>query len=133
MTASQAAETVDKLVELKEKKKTLTADMDSLLETLESKLRTYSKESGHKSVFGKDYKASFNSLESLRMPGKKDLRRYELESTLKELELWDNLQEMSSYKLKSMLKSDKITPEQKKKISEYMDLDENIRISLKKL
>mgnify|MGYP000843577521 FL=1 len=133
MTASQAAETVDKLVELKEKKKTLTADMDSLIETLESKLLTYSKESGHSSVFGKDYKASFNSSESLRIPGKKDLRRYELESTLKELELWDNLQEMSSYKLKSMLKSDKITLDQKKKISEYMEQDEKVRISLKKL
>jgi len=104
-----------------------------LIETLESKLVTYSKESGHNSVFGKDYKASFNSSESLRMPGKKDLRRYELESALKELELWDNLQEMSSYKLKSMLKSDKITPDQKKKISEHMDQDENVRISLKKL
>jgi hypothetical protein len=67
------------------------------------------------------------------MPDKKDLRRYELESTLKDMDLWDNLQEMSPYKLKSMLKSDKITPEQKKQLSEYMDNDNNTRLSLKKL
>jgi hypothetical protein len=67
------------------------------------------------------------------MPDKKDLRRYELESTLKDMNLWDNLQEMSPYKLKSMLKSDKITPEQKKQLSEYMDNDNNTRLSLKKL
>ena len=85
------------------------------------------------SVFGKDYKASFNSYESFRMPDKKDLRRYELESALKDMDLWDNLQEMSPYKLKSMLKSDKITPEQKKQLSEYMDNDNNTRLSLKKL
>jgi hypothetical protein len=107
--------------------------MDAMVATLESKLMTYSKESGHNSVFGKDYKASFNSYESFRMPDKKDLRRYELESTLKDMDLWDNLQEMSPYKLKSMLKSDKITPEQKKQLSEYMDNDNNTRLSLKKL
>ncbi len=67
------------------------------------------------------------------MPDKKDLRRYELESTLKDMDLWDNLQEMSPYKLKSMLKSDKITPEQKKLLSEYRDNDNNTRLSLKKL
>jgi hypothetical protein len=49
------------------------------------------------------------------------------------MDLWDNLQEMSSYKLKSMLKSDEITSEQKKQLSEYMDNDNNIRLSLKKL
>ena len=133
MTAAQAAETVDKLVELREKKKILSEDMDAMVATLESKLMTYSKESGHNSVFGKDYKASFNSYESFRMPGKKDLRRYELESKLKDMDLWSNLQEMSSYKLKSMLKSDEITPEQKKQLSEYMDNDNNTRLSLKKL
>ena len=133
MTAAQAAETVDKLVELREKKKILSEDMDAMVATLESKLMTYSKESGHNSVFGKDYKASFNSYESFRMPGKKDLRRYELESKLKDMDLWSNLQEMSPYKLKSMLKSDEITPEQKKQLSEYMDNDNNTRLSLKKL
>ena len=133
MTAAQAAETVDKLVELREKKKILSEDMDAMVATLESKLMTYSKESGHNSVFGKDYKASFNSYESFRMPGKKDLRRYELESKLKDMDLWGNLQEMSPYKLKSMLKSDEITPEQKKQLSECMDNDNNTRLSLKKL
>jgi hypothetical protein len=49
------------------------------------------------------------------------------------MDLWDNLQEMSPYKLKSMLKSDKITPEQKKQLSEYMDNDNNVRMSLKKV
>ena len=91
----------------------MAADMDAMVATLESKLMNYSKESGHNSVFGKDYKASFTSYESFRMPDKKDLRRYELESTLKDMNLWSNLQEMSSYKLKSMLKSDEITSEQK--------------------
>ena len=133
MTAAQAAETVDKLVEMKEKKKTLSADMDAMIETLESNLITYSKESGHNSVFGKNYKVSFNPAESIRIPGKKDLRRYELESQLKEMDLWEDLQEMSSYKLKSMLKSEKITQEQKQTLLEFMDSDEKTRLSLKKL
>tara|TARA_B100001142_G_C14321399_1_gene650574 strand:+ start:1131 stop:2342 length:1212 start_codon:yes stop_codon:yes gene_type:complete len=133
ISAVQAAETVDKLIELKEKKKNLALDMDAMVETLESKLLNYSKESGHTTVFGKDYKASFSTTESVKIPGKKDLKRYELESSLKELELWDDLQEMSPYKLKSMLKSERWSEEQKKTISSYLDKTENPRISLKKL
>ena len=133
ISAVQAAETVDKLIELKEKKKNLSLDMDAMVETLESKLLNYSKESGHTTVFGKDYKASFSTTESVKIPGKKDLKRYELESSLKELELWDDLQEMSPYKLKSMLKSESWSEEQKKTISSYLDKTENPRISLKKL
>ncbi|MEC9138542.1 MAG: PD-(D/E)XK nuclease family protein, partial [Candidatus Thermoplasmatota archaeon] len=88
MTANQASETVDKLVELKNKKKEYISDMDAMLETLENKLISYSKESGHNSVNGKDYKVTFREDSNFKVPEKKDLRRYELESTLKELNLW---------------------------------------------
>ena len=60
MTANQASEIVDKLVELKNKKKEYVLDMDAMLETLENKLISYSKESGHNSVNGKDYKVTFS-------------------------------------------------------------------------
>ena len=135
MTAAQAAETVDKLVELKEKKKTLSADMDAMIETLESKLITYSKESGHRSVFGRDYKASFKESEAFKAPGQKDLRRYALESTLEEMGLMESFQQKSiSWSLlKSKLKSDDLTSEQKEKILENMDVDKVTRFTLKKL
>ena len=133
ISAVQAAETVDKLIELKEKKKNLSSDMDAMMETLESQLFNYSKESGHTVVFGKDYKASFSTTESVKIPSKKDLKRYELESSLKELELWNDVQEMSVWKVKSMLKSEHWSEEQKKKISSYLDKSDNPRISLKKL
>jgi hypothetical protein len=42
-------------------------------------------------------------------------------------------EEFKHNKLKSMLKSDEITSEQKKQLSESMDNDNNIRLSLKKL
>jgi len=135
MTASQAAETVDKLVELKEKKKTLNEDMDAMIETLESKLITYSKESGHNSVFGKDYKASFKESETLKAPSQKDLRRYALEATLEEMGLIESFQQksISWSRLKSKLKSDDLTSEQKEKILENMDVDKSTRFTLKKL
>ena len=133
ISAVQAAETVNKLIELKDKKKNLSLDMDAMMETLESQLLNYSKESGHNSVFVKDYKASFSTTESVKIPDKKDPKRYELESSLKELELWDDLQEMSVYKLKSMLKSERWSEDQKQTISNYLDKSENPRISLKKL
>ena len=133
MTAAQAAETVDKLVELKDKKKSMSADMDAMIATLENKLINYSKESGHRSVFGSDYKVSFRESDGMKIPDKKDLRRYELESTLREMKLWDDLQEMSAYRLKSKLKSGDWSSEQKTAILKYMDTDSSTRVGLKKL
>ncbi|MEC9332513.1 MAG: PD-(D/E)XK nuclease family protein [Candidatus Thermoplasmatota archaeon] len=133
MSATQAAETVDKLVELKAKKKDMEADMEAMVATLEAKLLAYSKESGHKAVFGKDYKASFRESEGMKIPDKKDLRRYELESSLKEMGLWNDLQEMSVYRLKTKLKSGDWTSEQRATIRKYMDTDSTVNIRLKKL
>ena len=133
MTAVQASETVDKLVELKSKKKELISDMDAMLDTFENKLKNYSKESGYNSVSGTDYKVTFNEDSNFKVPEKKDLRRYELETTLKELNLWDEIQEMSAYKLKSLLKSEELSTEQKSSILEYMDEELKVKLSLKKL
>jgi len=133
MTAVQASETVDKLVELKTKKKELISDMDAMLDTFENKLKNYSKESGYNSVSGTDYKVTFNEDSNFKVPEKKDLRRYELETTLKELNLWDEIQEMSAYKLKSLLKSEELSTEQKLSILEYMDEELKVKLSLKKL
>ncbi len=133
MTAVQASETVDKLVELKSKKKELISDMDAMLDTFENKLKNYSKESGYNSVSGTDYKVTFNEDSNFKVPEKKDLRRYELETTLKELNLWDEIQEMSAYKLKSLLKSEELSTEQKLSILEYMDEELKVKLSLKKL
>ena len=133
MTAAEAAETVDKLVQIKNKKKDMLADIEATVETLESRLLGYHDSSGMKTVFGKDYKVTFNKDDGFKVPDKKDLRRYELESALKEMNLWETLQEMSAYKLKKMLKSDEINSDHKEKLSELMDSDKRTRISLKKL
>ena len=108
-------------------------DMDAMVATLESKLIAYSKESGHRSVFGRDYKASFRESSGMKIPDKKDLRRYELESTLREMKLWDDLQEMSVYRLKSKLKSGDWSSKQKTAILKYLDTDSSTRVSLEKL
>ena len=133
LTAAHAAETVDKLADLKAKKKEMTADLEAMISTLESKLISYYSESGHKAVFWKDYKVSFSSSEGVRIPDKKDLRRYELESSLKEMGLWEDLQEMSVYRLKSKLRSDDWSHEQKEAIRKYMDIDTIMSVNMKKL
>ena len=133
MSAIQASEAVDKLVELKNKKREMVLDVEAMIETFENKLINYSKESGHNSVNGKDYKVTFKEDSNFKMPEKKDLRRYELETTIKELELWGQIQEMSAYKLKSLLKSDDLSEKQKLSILEYMDEETKIKLSLKKL
>ncbi len=133
MSASQASEAVDKLVELKNKKKEMVLDVEAMIETFENKLINYSKESGHNSVNGKDYKVTFKKDSNFKIPEKKDLRRYELETTIKELELWDQIQEMSAYKLKSLLKSDDLSENHKLSILEYMDEETKVKLSLKKL
>ena len=104
-----------------------------MVETLESKLILYSKESGFKSVNGKDYKVIVNENSEYRIPDKKDLRRYELENTLKELDLWEQTQEMSAYRLKSLLKSEALSSEKKAALLAYIDEEANAKLRLKKL
>ena len=107
--------------------------MDAMLETLENKLISYSEESGHNAISGKDYKVTFSEDSNFKVPEKKDLRRYELETTLKELELWHQIQEMSAFKLKSLLKSEDLSPSHKLSILEYIDKETKTKLSLKKL
>ena len=133
MTAEVASETIDKLVNIKNKRKELLADMDSAIDILEAKLIHYSKDSGLKSFNGKDYKVTINDNSDYKVPDKKDLRRYELENVLKELDLWSQIQEMSAYRLKSLLKSESISSEQRAAILEYMDEEDKTKLSLKKL
>ena len=133
MTAEEAAETIDKLVDIKNKKKELISDMDSAIDILEAKLVHYSKDSGLKSFNGKDYKATINDNSDYKVPDKKDLRRYELENVLKELDLWSQIQEMSAYRLKSLLKSEGLSSDHRAAILEYMDEDEKTKVNLKKL
>jgi hypothetical protein len=49
------------------------------------------------------------------------------------MKLWDDLQEMSAYRLKSKLKSGDWSSEQKTAILKYMDTDSSTSVSLKKL
>ena len=51
----------------------------------------------------------------------------------KELKLWNQIQEMFAYKLKSLLKSEDLSVEQKSSILEYLDEETKIQLSLKKL
>jgi len=60
MTSIQASEAVDKLAELKDRKKELIADIDAMVNTIESKLINYSKNEGLELIKGKNYKASFS-------------------------------------------------------------------------
>ena len=65
----------------------------------------------------------------------KDLRRYNLESVLEEMDLLDSFQQtsLSWSRLKSKLKSNDLTPEQKAKILENMDVEKATTFTLKKL
>ena len=93
----------------------------------------YSKDSGLKSFNGKDYKATINDNSDYKVRDKKDLRRYEMENVLKELDLWSQIQEMSAYRLKSLLKSEGLSSDHRAAILEYMDEDEKTKVNLKKL
>ena len=56
-----------------------------------------------------------------------------MENVLKELDLWSQIQEMSAYRLKSLLKSEGLSSDHRAAILEYMDEDEKTKVNLKKL
>ena len=58
--------------------------------------------------------------------------RIELEQLLKSLNLWEQVDQLSSSKLKKLADSDVLTNEQRKAVNKYLERSESSRVGLRK-
>lgn len=132
LTPEAAVKLVDELAEIRAEKKLLVDRLDQRAEKIREALAIYSGESGNDTIAGTDFLATVSHAVSLRIPKAGSEQRLELESQLKNLGLWKDVDMLSSSKLKKRIDSIGWTQEQREEITRYVDQEEKVKIALKK-
>jgi hypothetical protein len=79
--------------------------MDERADEIEEKLTAYSTETGNTSIYGAEHYATVSTTTSVDVPKAGSEPRAELESALKSLGLWDQVDQLSPSKLKKLAPS----------------------------
>jgi putative RecB family exonuclease len=132
ITASEASALVDELVSLRDEKQRITGEMDERTDEIREKLRAYSAETGHSSIYGAEHYATVSTTTSVDVPKAGSEPRLELELVLKSLGLWDQVDQLSSSKLKKLADSDALADDQREAVNKYLAYSEHPRVKLRK-
>ena len=95
LTATEASALVDELASLREEKRLVTGEMDERADEIQEKLTAYSTETGNTSIYGAEHYATVSTTTSVDVPKVGSKPRAELESALKSLGLWDQVDQLS--------------------------------------
>ena len=102
------------------------------LEKLKEAIITYAKKESIDIVYGSDIKASVNSYETLRFPGKNDEERSNFIKAIKKAKLMDKIATIDVHELEKMIKNNEINKKTLKKIERFIEKTTNIIVRLGK-
>ena len=117
---------------LRDEKRRVTNVMDERAEEIRDKLAAYSAETGNTSIYGAEHYATISATTSVHVPKAGSESRIELEQLLKSLNLWEQVDQLSSSKLKKLADSDFLTDEQREAVNKYLERSESSRVGLRK-
>ncbi|MEE3207956.1 MAG: hypothetical protein VX239_03385 [Candidatus Thermoplasmatota archaeon] len=106
--------------------------MDGQAEAIKEKLAGYSAETGNTSIYGAEHYATISTSTSVTIPKAGSESRIELEAVLKAFGLWEQVDQLSSSKLKKLADSDALTNEQQTAVNNYLKRSESSRVGLRK-
>ena len=132
LTASEASALVDELASLRDEKRRVTGEMDERANVIQEKLTAYSTETGNTSIYGAEHYATVSTTTSVDVPKAGSKPRAELESALKSLGLWDQVDQLSSSKLKKLAASAAWGDDQREAVNKYLERSERSRVTLRK-
>ena len=132
LTASEASALVDELASLRDEKRRVTGEMDERANVIQEKLTAYSTETGNTSIYGAEHYATVSTTTSVDVPKAGSKPRAELESALKSLGLWDQVDQLSSSKLKKLAASAAWGDDQREAVNKYLERSERSRVNLQK-
>lgn len=113
-------------------KRKLVEEIDSKLETLQEEIFAYAQQHGFEVIQGKDYQLKVKSEEKVRFPGKNTKEREPLEELIRQHNLWLELSELDTTRLKNYLEEGKIDPKIAKRIEKMAEKYESKSISVSK-
>ena len=121
---------VDKYEKYKKEKQELTKEVDKKIDDLKEAIIKYSTENNYEKLFGTKKSLLVKSFESIKLPSSKDPKREELKDFLKEIGFWDQLSDISVYKLSDKLKQGFFSNHFKQKLKDYVDFEKIYRLYL---
>ena len=132
LTAAEASALVDELASLRDEKRRVTGEMDERAAEIQEKLTAYSTETGNTSIYGAEHYATVSTTTSVDVPKAGSKPRAELESALKSLGLWDQVDQLSPSKLKKLAASAAWGDDQREAVNKYLERSERSRVNLRK-
>ena len=132
LTASEASALVDELASLRDEKRRVTGAMDERADVIQEKLTAYSTETGNTSIYGAEHYATVSTTTSVDVPKAGSKPRVELESALKSLGLWEQVDQLSPSKLKKLAASAAWGDDQREAVNKYLERSERSRVKLLK-
>ena len=132
LTAAEASALVDELASLRDEKRRVTGEMDERADEIREKLTAYSTETGNTSIYGAEHYATVSTTTSVDVPKAGSKPRVELESALKSLGLWEQVDQLSPSKLKKLAASAAWGDDQREAVNKYLERSERSRVKLLK-
>ena len=123
---------MDELASLRDEKRRVTGEMDTRADEIREQLAAYSIETGDTSIYGAGHYATVSTTTAVDVPKAGSQPRTELEGALKSLGLWDQVDQLSSSKLKKLADSEVLTDEQREAVNKYLERSESSRVGLRK-
>jgi putative RecB family exonuclease len=111
---------VDNYEKLNTLKKDLTKDIDKKLEQLKEAILKYSKENNLKVIEGSNKKLIIKEYDSIKLPSTYSQERKELNTLIKDLNLWNELSDLSYSKISQALKYNMFSNEFKNRLKVYI-------------
>jgi putative RecB family exonuclease len=132
LTPAAASALVDELVTVKAETHQVTRALKERRTEIETQLTAYATETGQTSVFGTDYAAAVSTKSSVAMPDTGSDARHDLETLLKTRGLWEQVDQLSASRLKTLVNSDAVTEDVREAVNQYLNRTEKHTVRLRK-
>ena len=117
---------------MKDEAQQVTRALEARRTVIETELAAYEAETGHTSVFGTDYSAVVSTESSVAMPKAGSDSRRDLEAMLKAHGLWEQVDQLSAPRLKTLVDSDAVTEDVREAVNRYLRRSEKHTVRLRK-
>jgi hypothetical protein len=131
-TVDSGLQLVDRYEKLKKQKKQLTLDLYAEIETIEEKLIKYAEENDIDVVFGSNSKVRIKTSQKYTFPSKHSQKRKELVEILKQYEKWNEVDQLDTNALNTIIKEKQWDDPLLKKLYSYIKFVESKRLYLSK-
>ena len=123
---------VNKYVELQEEKKKHCDRIDGEIDKIKEAMIKLSEKEGALTFNGSDHTARIWVKDVLKLPGKSDEGRKEVETLIRESELWNKFSQLDTFLLEKMLQEKKLPPILTSQILQFTKKEKVERVYLKK-